>query len=51
MIAGLLGAPQGSRVLPEGEGGTRDGDRGASLHEPADEFQTNSAAMSGNDEE
>lgn len=51
MIAGLLGAPLGARVLPEGVGVTGDGDRPASLHEPADEFQTDSAAMGGNNEE
>jgi len=51
VIAGLLAVPLVSRVLPEGEGVTGDGDRPASLHEPADEFQTDSAATGGNNEE
>lgn len=38
MIAGLLGAPLGARVLPEGVGVTGDGDRPASLQEGADEI-------------
>ena len=33
MIPGLLGSPPVSRVLPEGEGVTGDGDRPASLQD------------------
>ena len=53
MIAGLLSAPawRGSGSSGGGEGGAGDGDRGASLHEDAHEFQTDSAAMGGNNEE